>query len=664
MGNYESVVTLAMRGDGDEAMSPTANVALLQRIVEDQRKILGEVMGKSTNRASGDITTIPQVWALYKEVQEYYDKGMRVPDDVTILLCDDNWGNIRKLPRLTDPKRLGGYGIYYHYDYVGGPRNYKWLNTNQIERVWEQMHLAYEYNVRQIWIVNVGDIKPMEFPIDFFLDYAWNPEAISAQHLPEYYRQWAEEQFGAEHAGEIADILSKYTKYNSRRKPEMLSPDTYSLVNFREAERIVHDYNALTERAQRLYDALPAESRDAFYQLVLHQPSACSNLNELYVTVGKNRLYAKQGRAGTNSLAKRARELFSKDSAITYYYNNVLSSGKWSHMMDQTHIGYTYWQQPEKNTMPEVKEIEIPLAASMGVAVEGSESWWPHDTSLAVLPELDVYDQQKHYIEIFNRGRTPLSYSIHSGKPWVQVNSRKGRIETERRLWVSVDWEKAPKGTHRIPITISGPNSSRVVVQAIIKNPSSPGREEVQGFVEGNGYVSIEAEDYTRAVKTAQIDWLRIPNLGRTGSAMTPVPVTSPSQTPEGDSPRLEYRIHLFATGEVNVRAYLSPTLDFHNTGGLRYAASFDDEPAQMVNMHAGDTIPDWRYPQWWNNAVGNNVRILTSRHRIDKPGEHVLKFWMVHPGVVLQKLVVETSEVKRSYLGPPESYHRTKKVN
>jgi len=308
-GSYESLVTVGMRGDGDEPMTQGTAIALLERIVRNQREILEEVIGKPAPE-------IPQVWALYKEVQEYYDQGMRVPEDITLLLCDDNWGNIRKLPQLSELERPGGYGVYYHFDYVGGPRNYKWLNTSQIERVWEQMHLAYRYGVQKMWIVNVGDIKPMELPMQFFLDYAWDPEKWPAKRLPEYYRVWAEQQFGNEHVEDIADILAGYTKFNSRRKPELLSPETYSQTNYLEAERIVTEYNQLVTKAEKIYDALPPEYHDAFYQLVLFPVKACANLNELYVTTGKNRLYAKQKRSLTNKLAEKAKKLYGNDCSL------------------------------------------------------------------------------------------------------------------------------------------------------------------------------------------------------------------------------------------------------------------------------------------------------------------------------------------------------------
>ena len=651
MGLNESIVTLAMRGDGDRAMSEGTNIALLEKIVADQRKILSDVTGK-------DVTRIPQLWALYKEVQDYYDKGMRVPEDVTLLLCDDNWGNVRRLPKPDDPPRSGGYGIYYHFDFVGGPRNYKWLNTSPIARVWEQMHLAYRHGVDRIWLVNVGDLKPMEFPIEFFLDYAWNPEQWPAEHLPEYTRLWAEQQFGPVHASAIAEVLSKYTKYNSRRKPEMLSSDTYSLINYREAETVVSDYNKLAEEAERINKAMPPECKDAYYQLVLHPVTACANLNDLRLTVGKNYLYAKQGRAATDDMAEKARELFAKDKEISHYYNKVMAGGKWNHMMDQTHISYTYWQQPEKDVMPKVEKIEIPAIADLGVSIEGSDKWWPMEKTEAVLPEFDPFNQQKYYIEVFNRGQSPFNYEIESGESWLRVTPNQGKVDKEQRVWVSVDFQQAPGGTHRAAITVTGPNESSVVVQAVINNPAVPKRDKVRGFVESNGYVSIEAEHYTKAINADPIKWLLIPNLGRTLSGITPVPVTAKSRTPEGDNPRLEYSMHLFSSGKVKVNVYLSPTQNFHSTQGLRYAISFNKETPQIINIHEKDTVPDWKYPPAWNQAVGENIKVVTSEHLLKKPGEHVLKFWMVDPGIVLQKIVVDTGGVKPSYLGPPESYH------
>ncbi|HEX8316145.1 MAG TPA: glycosyl hydrolase 115 family protein, partial [Flavisolibacter sp.] len=345
----EKIVSVGMRGDGDEPMSRETATALLEKIVADQRKIISEVTGKPASET-------PQLWALYKEVQDYYDKGMRVPDDVTLLLCDDNWGNIRKLPKLNEPKRSGGYGIYYHFDYVGGPRNYKWLNTNNLARVWEQMHLAYEYGVDKIWIVNVGDIKPMELPTSFFLDYAWDPLVWNENNLRSYYTKWASQQFGEKYAKEIGDVLRKYSQMSARRKPELVNADTYSLHNDDEAGRVLNEWTELLGQADRLYLQLPKEDKDAFFQLVLHPVKALANLHHLYAAVAKNRYYTKKDDPAANRAADAAKNYYQQDSLITNEYHTI-ANGKWKHMMSQTHIGYTYWQQPEANKMPDVKYV-------------------------------------------------------------------------------------------------------------------------------------------------------------------------------------------------------------------------------------------------------------------------------------------------------------------
>jgi hypothetical protein len=661
MGSRENIVTVGMRGDGDEPMTRGTAIALLERIVADQRRIIAEETKK-------DPSETPQVWALYKEVQDYYDKGMRVPDDIALLFADDNWGNIRRLPSPEDLGRPGGFGVYYHFDYVGGPRNYKWINTNPIARVWEQMHLAYRTGATRIWIVNVGDIKPMEFPTQFFLDYAWNPERWPAERLPEYTRRWAEKSFGTAQASEIADLVTTYLGFNGRRKPELLAPDTYSLTNYREAETVVAEYNGLAVRAERVSNDLPTEYRDAFYQLVLHPIQAASNLNDLYVTVAKNRLAAAQGRASTNDLAERARQLFDRDAEISRYYNTQLAGGKWSHMMDQTHIGYTYWQEPPRNVMPRVDIIQVPVPAEMGVAYEGQVPFGvpgqggpptgPPRSREPVLPELDAFNRQTSFIDVYNRGQTPFEFEARAAEPWVVITPSKGTVHKEERLRVSVDWSRVPNGKHRVPITLTGPGTGPAlgprVIHAIVHNPSSPKRERVTGFVQANGHVSMEAEHFSRAVATAPMRWQRIPDLGRTVSGMTAFPVTAASAVPGGNSPRLEYHVFMFDSGAVQVKAYVSPTLDFRGSkDGLRYAVSIDDEPPQIVNLWADSSN------MAWERSVADNVKILATRHTLTRPGAHVLKFWFVDAGVVLQKLVIDAGGERPSYLGPPESFRR-----
>ena len=314
MDHHESIVTVGMRGDGDKPMTEGTATALLEKIVADQRKIIEDVTGKPASET-------PQDWALYKEVQDYYDKGMRVPDDVTLLLCDDNWGNIRRLPKLNEPKRKGGYGIYYHFDYVGGPRNYKWINTNNIARVWEQMHLAYEYGVDKIWVVNVGDLKPMEFPISFFLDYAWNPNKWNEDNLNHYYTQWAAAQFGKEHSKEIGEILKKYSQYASRRKPELLNADTYNLsmyAQYDELDKVLQEWKDLQSKAEKINYSLPEPYKNAFYQLVLYPVKAFANLQNLYAAVARNKYYASQNSTAANDNAANAK-YFYKAGFITHH---------------------------------------------------------------------------------------------------------------------------------------------------------------------------------------------------------------------------------------------------------------------------------------------------------------------------------------------------------
>ena len=318
-----------------------------------------------------------------------------------------------------------------------------------------------------------------------------------------------------------------------------------------------------------------------------------------------------------------------------------MSGGKWNHMMDQTHIGYTYWQQPEKNAMPEIEEIQLPDSAEMGLAIEGSASWWPKESNEALLPEFSSYQKQNHYIELFNRGTKPFEFSAASTVPWVKIFSQNRKIEKQQRLIVVVDWAKAPPGTHKIPIRVTGPSGRPVTVFAVIKNYGSSNKDSFNGFVESDGHVSMEATHYARWVNSPSVSWQKIPDIGRTGSGMTIIPVTAKRQEPGPAGARLEYDILVFDTGRINVQMFFSPTLNF-NGGELQYGLSFDDESPRILNLHVNHSNKSWE--DW----VANNTIINNSEFRFRKPGKHVLKFWMVDPGIVLQKIVVGLPDVER----------------
>lgn len=350
MKGTEQIVTIGMRGDGDEAMNEEADTKLMTNIINDQRKIIADVTGRKASET-------PQVWALYKEVLDYYDKGMKVPDDVTLLLCDDNWGNVRRVPNAKERKNKGGWGLYYHVDYVGAPRNSKMLNVTPVQNPWEQLTLAYENGIDRLWILNVGDLKPMEYPISQFMDMAWNPRKYDVNNITRHTRDWCAQQFGESQADEAARILNLICKYNGRCTPEMLNKNTYSLENG-EWQEVVNQYLQLEADALRQYNCLPASYHDAYRQIILFPIELMSNLHQMYFAQAQNHAFYKQNNPKANVWADECERLFKRDSLICDYYNHKMSGGKWNGMMTQKHIGYKSWNDDfEKDTCPELFRV-------------------------------------------------------------------------------------------------------------------------------------------------------------------------------------------------------------------------------------------------------------------------------------------------------------------
>ena len=656
--NYENVVTVGMRGDGDMAMpgagSFEADKSLLEGIIHDQRVLLEQQLHR-------DPSKIPQIWALFTEVQKYYDAGMKVPDDVTLLFTDDNVGNLRRVPSATDRKRKGGSGIYYHMDMNGGPFSYKWINSNPLPKIWEQMNLASEYGATQLWIVNIGDLKPLEIPMEFFLRMAWNPQAMRRDSIARYQRLWAEREFGPEQASAIADVVAKCAKYNGWRKPELLKPGTFSILHYREAERVSEAWNELFAKAESIGAKLRPDQQAAFYELVLHAIRSCANLNDMYIAAARNALYAQQGRASANTEAARVRELFSKDQQFSDYYNKTLMNGKWDHMMDQTHIGYSSWMSPIVNIMPAVTEVDVADSADIGIAVDGSDYAWPDGPSSpgipeAALPPFDSLTLGRSYIDVFARGSRPLTFHAAADQPWVMLSEVAAPgAGNNRRIWVSIDWQKVSIGSSQSFVTVTGANGDmRVKIMALKATPQQE-FEARDGFGGLVGPIAFAAESATNNVAVNGVRWERIPDYGRGVSGVEIFPVTAETIQPPEPAPYLEYPVFFAKAGHYHISLTTSPTLDIVPDRKLGIAVSLDDGPLQVVEVFTPQTQKAESFlgeAHYTNDA--NSARTMRFSQTVTTPGRHTLRLTMVDPTVVVEKIVIHEEELPPSYFGPP----------
>jgi len=649
--SYENLVTVGMRGDGDTGMVSTgsiqSDIRQLEQIFTDQRRILAEEM-------KVDPATVPQLWALFTEVQMFYEAGLRPPDDVTLLWTDDNTGNLRRLPTPEERKRSGGAGIYYHFDMHGGPYAYQWINTNPLPKIAEQMTLAAEYGATRIWIVNVGDLKPLELPIEFFLRMAWNPAAYTGDQVAAYTRRWAERDFGPEHADEIAAIVALYTKYNGWRKPELIKPETFSLLHYNEAERVEAAWSDVAERAEKLYAILPAEQRDAFFQLVLHPAKASAIVAAMNIAAGRNHLFAKQGRSSTNTAAERVRDLFRQDRELTDAYNHQIAGGKWNHLMDQTHLGQFDWEPPVVDLMPPVVEVAPTNEARLGVSIEGSPFTWPDHYAGPVLPVFDSFQPHRSYIEVFPIGTQPIEYTVTATQPWIVLEAQQSP-GPDRRYWVSIDWAKAPDGASTGEILVKGSRTVAVKVPAMKATPAQ--HAAAQGrFASLTGPIAFPATAATKQTEVASVRWVALPDYGRGEAAMTIHPVTAASVLPPASAPTLEYTVYLPRAGTYTLTLVLGPVMDFVPDRGLRIAVSFDDAAPQVLDLFANRADGTF-LGHTWDRASRDNARFLRSTHVVAAPGPHVLKLAMVDPGVVVQSIIVGDEPPHDSYFGPPEAH-------
>ncbi|KAJ7730249.1 hypothetical protein DFH07DRAFT_174950 [Mycena maculata] len=672
---YENVWTVGMRGDGDEPITGSAPVELLETIEANQTTILKNVLNLT------DVSTVPQSWAMYKEVEGYYDEGLQVEDYITLLWTDDNYGNVRRYPLPSERNRTGGAGVYYHLDYVGDPSDYKWITSSQISKIYEQMSIAIEREASRIWVLNVGDLKPYEREIEFFIAYGWDQSLWNPDNLDTFVSLWAQREFDLSDsdATTVADIVANLTRFNARRKPESLNSTTFSLINYRESDNVQAAWNTLQDASTAIYNKLPSGTQPAFYELVHHTVLASANLGNMLIAAGQSVLRASQARLSANEFADQTEALFEHDFDLETDYHTLLD-GKWDHMMDQTHLGYAYWQQPMQNSMPQISRVQKnkqALPGVMRISPEGTLAAWPGDNQFQCAqmfscppPTINI-DQfapfGNVYIDVGAGGPAPFTWTTAVNASWLTLSQSQGSISpnnTEERVFVSVDWDQLDEGLTEgaINFTAGGvadnpPTTLLVPVYIVANKTSVPAG--FKGFVEAGGGIAFEAEHATRNNSVAGMVWRILPGLGRTLSGVTPWPRLGNKENnfTAGTGPSLEYDFYNFNGGNITVTNLVSPSGNGLGADRpLGFAVQVDDGEVQS-NYFFPPAAPG-EEPDAWDGLDGfaaNNIISAANTFEI-APGSHTLKLFMIEPAVVVQKIVIDTGGVQPSYLGPPES--------
>ena len=663
---YENVYTLALRGLHDGAMSTTLpmheKVRMLQQALLDQRRILAENIDRP-------VETVPQAFTPYKEVLEIYSNGLELPDDITIVWPDDNYGYMKRLSGVREQRRTGRSGVYYHVSYLGVPHSYLWFSTTPPSLMYEELRKAYDTTADRLWLVNCGDLKGSEMQVSLFLDMAWDIGRFTADNVVTYPARWLAGIFGEAYYDRLEAMTREHLRLAFPRKPEymgwgyhwnrfdhnceQLTDTDFSFTNYDEAPRRLEAYRQLGARAEALLHEIGDEARPAFYQLVYYPLRGAELMNRMTLGGQRNRWYARQGRAATNAVRDEVQRCYDSLQVITRGYNSLLG-GKWNHMMSmrQNYDGVSaYFNLPHLATHDAAGAPRLALQVA-GEDVTGARAFH-------ALPAFDNYLRRTYPVEIYNRGGGTLAWTAHASEPWVVLSKSAGKTADEERITVGIDWEKAPSG-NAVPAQIvfrAGEQSEKVLVSLF--NPTAPSRAELRGiYVENNGCVSIPAAGCHRVRENDRIKITVVEGLGIEGPALQLGDPTAPLQIFRSrDVPCAEYDFYAFDAGSVDVYTYVLPTFPLHADRDFRIGENTNTDTKYSVQIDDGalatPSSSHVEYSQVWFESVLRNCAVNKSTLHIDKPGRHTLRIRVGDPGIVLQKIVLDFGGMKRSYLGP-----------
>ena len=680
-GKFENVITVGMRGEADTAiMGKNAtledNIQLLRDVLKTQKKLIQE-------RVNPDLTKVPRMIALYKEVEEFFygnekTKGLMGAEeleDVILMLCDDNYGNLRTLPTEEMRKHAGGYGMYYHLDYHGWPVSYEWINSSYLPKIWEQMSMAYDFGVRELWMVNVGDIATQEFPLSFFLDMAydfdrWGSRALNCTQ--EYTRKWERQQFGSveeETQDTIADILEQYTKIIHRRRPEALNPETYHPVQEKESSRIFEEEEQLLKKLQDVYETIEKtnpQNLSAFIALVYYPAFGTMNLVKMQILAGWNHYYANLGAVCANDYGDEVERCMEQDRKAVEMYHQM-DQGRWYGMGMSQHIGFTHWNEDECRNPVVMRVIPLKkrsiLVAADGTAQHAEGSPWLDNTMK--LKDFLNPDCTRASVTLYSRSDLKAEYKVLKKPGWLSVEPMEGWLDgvsqKKVRLNLTLIKQRLPEtnqDTIQDSLEIATPEGKCEITVPVYTGNL---QDKKNVFVDTMGYLSIEAAHYVNSVpgnyKDRQVKFENLQGYGKTNSAMKAFP-SDACTVPGQDAPYLEYQFVLEESGTYEAEFYMQPSNPVTRENQLLYAVRINEEMTETVNAVEKDyQVGD--QAEKWAEGVLSQIRRQTVSIKC-RAGFNTLRVYHVTPGFVLEKIVIYPMGEKpeESYLGPAETYH------
>jgi hypothetical protein len=672
-GKYEKIITIGMRGERDSSMlgdnsSIKENIDLLKDIIKNQRDLIRK-------HINPNIDEVPQVIALYKEVEEYfYGKdgadGLKDWDElngVICMLCEDNFGFMRTLPAGELRSRKGGFGMYYHFDYHGGPVSYEWVASTSFERTWEQMCMAYDYGIKDIWIVNAGDVKFNEVPLNYFMELAYDFEkwgTRSPNSIGEYASSWLKKNFmnvKQETREKMAEVLHGFLRINAARRPESLNDGIYHPCHYLEADRML----ALAERIdllnEEIYSSLNKSEKEAYYSMIYFPAKSSLNLLKMHLYAGKNRHYAAQGKKIANKYADLVTSCIEKDLSLKSEFAKF-KNGKWSGMELEQHIGFTKWNEDDCRYPVRIL-VEPAYKPRLTVSRKDGEEIFSKTYGRPMTVEVNDFlyaGNDEVILEIANGGIGKLDYSIETdiGRPWLEISPLKGTVEFQEEIKIRCKRDKLDKqlAEEKARFIIKDKDAKVAVeVKAKVINADFP----EMTFLGNGNVIAINANHFCGKKDVPKGGFIELKNYGRTGCGMKVFPVTSDFEEKE-EKPSLTYRFVIEKSGDYAVETWTTPVNSVQNKRPLRCQLESSNGEKQIIVTVPEDFRAGNPSDERWCQGVLDNIRINKTSFKFEK-GVQEITVSALEAGLVLERIVIypKDNPPLKSYLGPLESFFK-----